>query len=367
MRVMLVDDEYIALEVLSKALSNYNDIKIVGSYTDPLLAISEIKSLQPDVVFLDIEMGKHNGLEMTGMFMSEKDSIEIVFVTAHSQYAVDAFELNALDYLLKPIQEKRLDKTIKRLKERIYELNIDLLTKDKLIINSFGSFEVKDNMGNQITWRTQKTKELFAYLWEQKDRPVSRDLIIETIFPDRDLAKATTILHTTIYQLRKSLERNGFSNAISFSNDSYQLIIPIISDLDEIKSLLLCNKPGDKEIRKILEIYKGDFLENESYHWVLSIQQIYKELVFNFLMNYASDKIKQGDFSSLIEICLNQMYTMDSLNDNLAKITIQYYGNTGKIFKLKTFFNNYAETLWDEMKLKPLPNTDALYRQYLGK
>src|SRR5690554_7117348 len=106
MKVMLVDDESAALQVLSSMLSIYEDIEILGSYTNPLDALEASRKAKPDVVFLDIEMGTVNGLETAELFSGQGEP-EIVFITAYSQYAVEAFEVNAMDYLLKPIQERR--------------------------------------------------------------------------------------------------------------------------------------------------------------------------------------------------------------------------------------------------------------------
>ena len=116
MKTILIDDEPMALEVLANLLPAYEDLDIVGRYTNPLDALEKIKITEPDIIFLDIEMGNMNGLELAQVFMAELPKVEIVFVTAYSQYAVDAFELNAIDYLLKPIQEKRLIKAIERLR-----------------------------------------------------------------------------------------------------------------------------------------------------------------------------------------------------------------------------------------------------------
>lgn len=103
--MIIVDDEPIALEILATLLLSYDDIEIVGSYTDPLIALKEVKNKKAGIIFLDIEMGKMNGLEAAEAFINVDDTLEIVFITAYSQYAVDAFEINAIDYLLKPIQK----------------------------------------------------------------------------------------------------------------------------------------------------------------------------------------------------------------------------------------------------------------------
>lgn len=364
MKVILVDDEPIALEVLSSMLSKYEEVHIVASYTDPLIALEEIKETKPDVLFLDIEMGSINGLEKAQLFIERRSSIEIVFVTAYSEYAVGAFELNAVDYLLKPIQEKRLQKTIERL---VYITNDSdfLETKENgLRINSFGIFEVMDSKGNQLVWRTQKAKELFIYLWQQNDKPVSKALIMETIFYDRDIDKATTLLHTTIYQLRKNLRELGYPEGILYFNDSYQINLPIVSDFNELNSILESHSYTEENIKKVLEIYIGDFLEVEGYHWAMGIQQNYKDFVLNLLGSYSKTQLEDGNLNLLVKICLDLLYELEPFNDNVAKMLIQYHGNKNEKSKLESFFNNYTENLWKEMNLKPMDSTLNLYEKY---
>ncbi|HZJ57788.1 MAG TPA: response regulator [Clostridia bacterium] len=294
MKVILVDDEPAALMVLSSLLSKYEDIEILGSYTCPMDALEASKKIRPDVVFLDIEMGKVNGLEAAELF-SGQGRQEIVFITAYSQYAVEAFEVNALDYLLKPIQERRLHRTIQRLKTKFKDdmlLGVeDNETQDSLrnglIISSLGNFEVSNLKGENIYWRTQKTKELFAYLWIHNGTYINRSMIMEVIFPDKNLSSATALLHTTIYQLRKALESLGFSDGIVYTNESYMLQLPIESDVEDLNSIIGLNSYSHKEIGAILEIYRGDFLEQEGYSWAIGIQESLRDAVYAILEAYA--------------------------------------------------------------------------------
>lgn len=144
MKAIIIDDEPMAVELLSRMLRPHQDIQIVGSYINPLRALREIKLLRPDVIFLDIEMGEINGLEFAGVLLSEFDSADIVFVTAYSQYAVDAFEVNAIDYLLKPVLEKRLQKTLERLRGRTGK---KAKPSEGLRISCFGKFQVQSAGG----------------------------------------------------------------------------------------------------------------------------------------------------------------------------------------------------------------------------
>jgi DNA-binding LytR/AlgR family response regulator len=117
LRVMLVDDDQGNLQTLKLCLADFNkSIEIIGSFTSPLKAVAEIKRLNPDVLFLDIDMPVINGLSLA------KETIghygELVFVTAHEKYWKDAFNIHAFEFLLKPIKDERLAKLVDDLKER---------------------------------------------------------------------------------------------------------------------------------------------------------------------------------------------------------------------------------------------------------
>lgn len=115
MRVLLVDDEELARVEIRLLLDVEPDIDIVGECTNAVEALAAIHRLRPDAVFLDIQMPRLSGLEMVGMIDPERMP-HIVFLTAYEEYALRAFDENAFDYLLKPVQEVRLARTLERLR-----------------------------------------------------------------------------------------------------------------------------------------------------------------------------------------------------------------------------------------------------------
>ncbi|CZF82766.1 Transcriptional regulatory protein YehT [Grimontia celer] len=131
MRAIIADDEPILRHHLSRLLGAVSsDIDVVGSAKDGIEALDLIKKLQPDVVFLDIRMPGLDGLEVANLIGEMKNPPRIVFVTAYDHYAIEAFEHGAIDYLIKPIDEKRLTKTCARLKTRTKPtLNADEFTQ----------------------------------------------------------------------------------------------------------------------------------------------------------------------------------------------------------------------------------------------
>ena len=364
MRVILVDDEAIALDLLEHELSRHEDIQVVESYTDPILALKDMETTKPDVIFLDIEMGPVNGLAIAEDFMEKDDSVEIVFITAYSQYAIDAFELNVIDYILKPIQKNRLDKTVKRLRDKI--MNNDKVEGigNLLKVKCLGDLQVTNDYGQTLTWRTQKSKEVFAYLLLQKDRQALKDIILETIFPEREIEKANTLLHTTIYQLRSNLKSLGFKKGISFSNGWYKLSIPIETDIHELDKIIDLKKHSQDDISKIIKIYEGDFLEYEGYHWTLGIRQKYKEVILKILDDFIKDQLDKNQYPPILTEALDLMYRIEPYDEITAKNIIAYYGKQGQVKKVKDFFKQYKAYFKEELNIEPTESTVRLYKKF---
>ncbi|WP_182914587.1 LytTR family DNA-binding domain-containing protein [Paenibacillus thiaminolyticus] len=118
MRAILIDDEYLALAYLNDLLAETGEMVIEGTYQDPKRALKEMEEIAPDVVFLDIDMPEMTGIELAERIQSSLPATQIVFITAYDHYAVKAFELNAIDYLLKPVEVERLTATLERLAEK---------------------------------------------------------------------------------------------------------------------------------------------------------------------------------------------------------------------------------------------------------
>lgn len=185
-RTLIVDDESLARERIISLLKKENDIEIVGECSDGEEALQKINNLKPDLVFLDIQMPIMNGVDVIKN-LSEYFP-EVIFVTAYDEYAVEAFEMNALDYLLKPFDQERFSKTLARTRQRILansteeiseKLNNLILTFSqnnskekyltKFVIKSGGkiSFINIDEInyieadGNYLTIHTSNSKHLY--------------------------------------------------------------------------------------------------------------------------------------------------------------------------------------------------------------
>lgn len=110
-KAIIIDDERLARQELKSLLKKYTDVTLLAECSNATEGLSAIENLKPDLVFLDIQMPGKNGFDL----LSEIEiAPKIIFVSAYDEYAIRAFEVNALDYLLKPVQPERLEAAIKR-------------------------------------------------------------------------------------------------------------------------------------------------------------------------------------------------------------------------------------------------------------
>ena len=117
MRIAIVDDEELARKVLREYLASYDDVEIVAECANGFEAVKAVTDLKPDLLLLDIQMPRLDGFEVLELIGRE---VGVIFVTAYDKYALRAFEVHAVDYLLKPVSADRLREALDRAKARIH-------------------------------------------------------------------------------------------------------------------------------------------------------------------------------------------------------------------------------------------------------
>lgn len=128
MKVVIIDDEKAMHLIMKKMLGKINNVEIVGSFQETTVAFSYLQNCKVDLVFVDINMDKENGLDFAKRLRAHGLQMKLVFVTSHKEYALSAFDVHAYDYIVKPLSQERLNQTIKRslTEERT---NLETLTK----------------------------------------------------------------------------------------------------------------------------------------------------------------------------------------------------------------------------------------------
>jgi two-component system LytT family response regulator/two-component system response regulator LytT len=119
LKAVLVDDEQLARDEMGYLLAQIGGVEVIGQAGNGLEALTTIDRLQPDVVFLDVQMPGLSGFEVARRLVGNQALSQIVFVTAYDQHAIEAFEVNAVDYLLKPVDQARLEVAVERARRRV--------------------------------------------------------------------------------------------------------------------------------------------------------------------------------------------------------------------------------------------------------
>ena len=119
LKAVLVDDEQLARDELGYLLNQVGGVEVIGQAGNGVEALTTIDKLQPDVVFLDVQMPGLTGFEVARRMLGHQATSQIIFVTAYDQHAIEAFEVNAVDYLLKPVDQARLEVAVDRARRRI--------------------------------------------------------------------------------------------------------------------------------------------------------------------------------------------------------------------------------------------------------
>ncbi len=118
LRTLIVDDEPLAVERMQVICSKIADLSVVGTASDGAAALRLVEALKPDLILLDMTMPEVDGLSVARKLSKQAERPAVVFVTAHDEYAVDAFDLDAVDYVLKPVKAERLERAIRRALDR---------------------------------------------------------------------------------------------------------------------------------------------------------------------------------------------------------------------------------------------------------
>ena len=145
-KAIIVEDEKLARDLVKNYLISQDNIELIGEFADGFSGLKAINELKPDIVFLDVQMPKLTGLELLELV---EGNPHIIFTTAYDEYAINAFDLNAVDYLLKPFSKERFDKALDKVFEKIEgnqpSKNVDQLKSHLSEDNKLDNIVVKSN------------------------------------------------------------------------------------------------------------------------------------------------------------------------------------------------------------------------------
>lgn len=314
-KAILLDDEENAVDILEVVLTETGAVTVLSKFTRPHLFLQEMELLKkrgqlPDVVFIDIEMPEMSGLEVAEQLKETAGQVEIVFVTAYSEYAVKAFELYSMDYLLKPVNGKRMEKTLERL-SLLHSSADKRSRKEDVRIQSLGDFIVHYGSGQQrLRWRTEKVKELCAYLLHHAGRGVPSHELIEELFPEADSEKAKVHFYTSMSYLRKAWKDIGYPNVIQKSSDGYSFRLEDLQwDYMNAEKLLAeisgAPVPDFRDVEQLMNGYRGDYLALYEHRAFVSRREKLRRKVLEVLHLTKETSRKEGNLHRAAECLMN--------------------------------------------------------------
>lgn len=221
MKILCVDDEPIVLEEVCELVEKQSDVESVAGFLSPEEALSWAKTNKPDAAFLDINMGRMDGLMLARRLRESCPECAIVFVTGYSEYAVNAFELHAEGYLMKPATVKDVRRELDFIKSK--KPLCAPASEKRVRVQCFGNFEVFAGDA-PLRFERGKTKELMAYLVDRRGAGVTMGELIAVLWEDApDSLSMRSNLRNLIHDLKSTLSRAGADNALVKNRDTIAL------------------------------------------------------------------------------------------------------------------------------------------------
>ncbi|WP_426929174.1 response regulator [Brevibacillus ginsengisoli] len=356
-KVIIVEDEKPILDLMKHVIGQNPHYTIAGVFTNPFEALASLPDLQPDVAFLDVEMPKMNGLELAQKINEMLEQTKIIFTTAYKQYALDAFQVYAFDYILKPVTPAAIEKVTNRLlKQHLPALPIQE-SRQQAVIQCFGGFEVRNPKGERVHWRTRKTEELFAYLLCHQGRDVSKWQLMDLLWPDMSMERLSHNLHSTMYHLKKTLKEHEINVDIQKTNDGYMLEpLEFVYDLLEFQrynSLFSEEVVTDVAQAELLcSLYKGSLMEGKDYLWVAPMEAKYNYQYTSLVRNLVQHDLASEEWRKA-ERRLAEYLSLYPLHEEMNLFLLQIYASTGKTENIVKHYAQFEASYRREMEIDP--------------
>ena len=371
MRAIIIDDERPSLELLKRVIGKNRYLEIVGEFTDAIDAAEQLDALLPDVIFTDIEMTYLNGIDFASLIRWDGGEIQIVFVTAYENYAIDAFGVGAANYIVKPITEESLNKTVERLL-KYYTPQKDIPqppNRNKIL--SLGSFRVYGSEeGKLIKWPTSKVKELFACLLCERDRELDKWQLCDILWPDAAPEKAIHSLHSAMNRMKAALRDAGFEMTVLYHDGRYRMEgRSFFWDAEELLTYLNRNPAITKanvfRFEKMLELCQGELFGTEDYLWAADLRQNVRKRCHEARSGVIDYYMECKNYHQA-ERHLQKLIAADPGDEKAAARLMELYFLTGNKVRLIQCYKSLSGYLQNELHIEPKESTKARYREFIA-
>lgn len=287
MVAIVIDEEVRVTEYISKLLRKEG--LIVYCFNNAIDALEKEIIKSADIIYIEIELKALNGLKFAHILNSINQNCEIIFVSVTGQYALDAYNAGVLDYLLKPVTEELVKRSLLRFHKRtgfpILKEEYKDVTKKKINIAMFGKVSVStDQMMKSLRFTTAKGAEVFCFMLLQKvGTEVSKWKLMDELWPDKDVNRGNINLRSAVSRLNKTFRENEILIAMKSTRNGY--LLEISHEVDTIVDVFMLEDISAKNhiltddnlltYEEILLSYNDMLLEDFDSEWCNGYRTLY--------------------------------------------------------------------------------------------
>ncbi|MCI3923542.1 response regulator [Paenibacillus sp. TRM 82003] len=368
MKVILVDDEKAMHLIMSRMLAKLSGIEVVGAFQNTAAASAFLEQQTAHLAFVDIHMPQEDGMRFAERMAESYPRLHIVFVTSHKEYAMDAFDILALDYIVKPVSLERLGKTVRRALALHHYANpsLDEPVEHRVAVYGMGGLEVRSAQGSMVKWRSRKSAELFAYLLLHHGRMVSRAKLTADVFHGMPQKNAETYLNTAVYQLRKSLEPHDMKSLVLSDQDHYGMVLADVTidfmDFEEkVKGFAAIDETNLEEALATEALYAGDLFGERGFLWALHDRERLAERYASFAKRLAKAIVQRQPGDPAAVRLLQKLRNANDLDEETVCLLFEVHTARRDRAALTELYGQHLNILRKELGISPTPELSRLY------
>lgn len=372
MKLLVIDDERMAIEHLKIIFEKIQQVELndLAAFVSPSDALEWAQTERVDVAFVDIEMPEMNGLVLAEKLKTIQPHLEIVFVTAFQEYAVEAFEQYALDYLLKPVRPERMLTTLNRINTRLKEKKSMITSLERITIHLLGNLTIqKGDQDIDLKWRSGRVKELFALLLHFRKKPISKFDIVDYLWNDFPDEKAFTHLHTTIYRLRQLIQTHQLNLEVKFQDESYQISADssIVVDVDQwhqhLKRYPAVTAVNIRACIDALQLKRGRYMQNLDYNWANNEQAYLEKSYINRLIDIGRFLSESNQYDEAIKY-YEQAFHLNNYDEQITIELFNLYAMKHRNADIERFYKEIKYIYQEELVTPISKQIERWYRKW---